>query len=116
MLALATSMVFLITGMDEPLMADEQIAPCERLLTYFADEGLLLGVGADVSLEVFLRRLLASEASRVELAQFVGRSRTRRANRRWQCGQGKVFVFEPEGFLLTFPVLVVVVSIEWDGF
>jgi hypothetical protein len=39
---------------DEALMANEEVATRESLATEIADEGLLLGVGADVSLQMFL--------------------------------------------------------------
>lgn len=42
------------TWMDEPFVADKQVASCEGLGADFADERLFLGMSTNVSLKVFL--------------------------------------------------------------
>ena len=51
--------VLFIAGVDEALVADEQVAAGKGLGTDVADERLLLGMRADVSLEVLLQAVLA---------------------------------------------------------
>lgn len=51
---LAACVLLLVPGMDQPLMADEEIASSERFGAYLADEGLLFRMCSDMSLEVFL--------------------------------------------------------------
>src|SRR5271154_2676636 len=43
-----------IAGVGEPLMADEEVASSKGLCANVANERFLFGMGADVSLEMFL--------------------------------------------------------------
>ena len=52
--ALSTRVFVLFARVNEALMAHEQVAPCKGLATEVAYEWFLLGVGADVALQVFL--------------------------------------------------------------
>ena len=54
LLRLAAGVLLFIARVDEALVAHQQVAARKRLGAYLADKGLLLGVGADVSLQMFL--------------------------------------------------------------
>lgn len=47
-------MLLLLSGVDEPFMAYEEVTAGEGLGADLADEGFLFGVGADVSLKMLL--------------------------------------------------------------
>lgn len=97
----AAGMVLLIARVDQAFMAHEEVAAGKGLLADVADKRFLFRVGADVSLEVFLR-LSTLVCGPIELAggERAGRCnildwgggpggggvgvRTRRAKSRWQ--------------------------------
>ena len=54
LVGLSAGVLLLVAWMDQPLMADEEVAACECLGTYLAYEGLLFGMGANMSLQMFL--------------------------------------------------------------
>ncbi len=54
LVGLAAGVLLLVARVDQPLMADEEVAAGECLCAYLTHEGLLFGVGADVSLQMFL--------------------------------------------------------------
>ena len=54
-------MIILVTGVYESFVSDEEVAAGKGLGTDVADEGLLLGVSADVSLEMLLQAVSVHE-------------------------------------------------------
>jgi hypothetical protein len=57
--ALPARVVFFIARMNKSFMSDEEVTSCKCLGTDVANEGLLFGMGTDVSLEMFLGRTSA---------------------------------------------------------
>lgn len=54
LMRLPARVMVLVARVHEALVAHKQVAASERLGAYLADEGLLFGMGSDVSLEMFL--------------------------------------------------------------
>jgi hypothetical protein len=105
LMGFSCSVVVLLTRMNEPLVADKQVAACEGFGADLADEGLLLGVSANVSLKVLLYCSCSVSQWPRQIISFPC-DPTRRAKRRWQCGQGRVLDLLPDCFLLTLPEAV----------
>lgn len=54
LVGLSASVLLLVAWVDEPLMADEEVAASEGLCTYLTHERLLFGVCSYMSLQMFL--------------------------------------------------------------
>src|SRR3954452_129698 len=88
----------IISGVDESFMADEEVASSESFGANVAYERLLFGVCSGGGVSASAEEMHSFE----ETGYLMCRCRcSSLANRRWQWGQGSVFVLVAEAFLLT---------------